>query len=58
MQVGIHLIKVMSLVDETIACLEDKRSNNTSFLAVWEVAESLASVTNVDLKQPHQTARQ
>ena len=57
-KVGIDLIKAMSLVDETIACLEDKRSNDTSFLAVWEVAESLASVTDVDLKQPRQAARQ
>ena len=48
----------MSLVDETNACLQDKRSNDTSFLTVWEVAESLASVTDVDPKQPRQAARQ
>ena len=33
-KVGIDLIKAMSLVDETIACLEDKRSKDTSFLSV------------------------
>ena len=57
-KVGIDLIKAMSLVDETIACLEDKRSDDASFLTVWEVAESLASVAGVDLKQPRQVARQ
>ncbi|KAL5496899.1 hypothetical protein EMCRGX_G013272 [Ephydatia muelleri] len=57
-KVGIDLIKAMSLVDETIACLEDKRSDDASFLTVWEVAESLASVADVDLKQPRQVARQ
>ena len=56
-KVGIDLIKAMSLVDETIACLEDKRSNDASFLSVWEVAESLASVADVDLKQPRQVPR-
>ncbi len=29
-----------------------------SFLTVWEVAESLASVADVDLKQPRQVPRQ
>eukprot|EP00731_Ephydatia_muelleri_P000946 Em0001g946a len=57
-KVGIDLIKAMSLVDETIECLEDKRSNDASFLTVWEVAESLASVADVDLKQPRQVQRQ
>eukprot|EP00731_Ephydatia_muelleri_P033934 Em0042g13a len=57
-KVGIDLIKAMSLMDETIACLEDKRSNDASFLTVWEVAESLASVADVDLKQPRQAQRQ
>ena len=57
-KVGIDLIKAMSLMDETIACLDDKRSNDASFLTVWEVAESLASVADVDLKQPRQVQRQ
>ena len=57
-KVGIDLVKAIQIIDETIGCLDEKRSAEDSFQEVWELASSLADVAGAELKQPRQAARQ